>query len=241
KLPQLIYNSTNFNGYISRALMEADDGRVYAGGMYSGPTSAGCVFRSGYITNSQEITIKFLPLSVLKYISFTKAHTLNGGSIDYEFAYSLDQGNGWSDWLPFNDVTLQNIQCTKEGRDELKVRITLLSFSHDSTPKVNFISLQYDDGYRDSINDVVMAPNPFRPNKNNIQYVTFFNLPQQFELNVYSIAGGEVVSIKTFSLAGRYKWDVKNRNGSPLKNGVYICHLKDQKGNEKYLKLVVIR
>ncbi|MBU1075894.1 MAG: VCBS repeat-containing protein, partial [Spirochaetes bacterium] len=46
-----------------------------------------------------------------------------------------------------------------------------------------------------SIDSIVLSPNPFRPEKNNIQHITFHNLPSHFQINIYSIAGGEIINI----------------------------------------------
>ncbi|MBN1898799.1 MAG: SBBP repeat-containing protein [Spirochaetes bacterium] len=91
-----------------------------------------------------------------------------------------------------------------------------------------------------SIGQVIMAPNPFIPQSED-DLLSIFNLPFDFELNVYSTGGSEVARIDTSSINGKYLWDVKNKNREPLKSGVYICYFKDKKGNSKSLKLVVVR
>jgi len=237
-LVQLMKDSTVFPKKY-RAIKQMDNDKIYLGA-YTNDFGYGYIFNN-YFALSSEVILNSSPTSINRWFSFSKTEVLNGGNVAYEFSFTTNKGISWSSWYEMTDTNLQSVPCSGEGLDELKVKVTLYSLNHDQTPEIYSISLEYDDGYREDINNVVIAPNPFRPNKNNIHYVTFFNLPEHFELNVYSIAGGKIASLKGSSIVGRYRWDVKNKEGVPLKNGVYICNFKDNKGNEKRLKLVVIR
>lgn len=92
-----------------------------------------------------------------------------------------------------------------------------------------------------TIDNVVVAPNPFKPYSQAKDYVIFYNLPVEFEIWVYSTGGGEVTHIKDYSSGGRYQWNVKDASGNALTSGVYICYIKGSDNQSKYIKLVVIR
>ncbi len=239
KTPNLIKDTVDFGKYLDGALIQADDGRIYVGAATNG-YKGGYVFRSGYALSSQA-TLFFAPQYVNEWLSFSKSDNLNGGNIIYEFAYSTDNGNTWSEWLPLTDENLRNTPCKYDGNDRLKVRISLYSLNHSKTPEIDWISLQYTDKYIETLDNVIIAPNPFRPNKDNIDYVMFYNLPAQFEIKVYSIGGGEVFHTTANSIAGCWQWNVKNNDGKMLKSGVYIIYIEDTKGAQKILNLVVIR
>ncbi|MBN1899674.1 MAG: VCBS repeat-containing protein [Spirochaetes bacterium] len=93
----------------------------------------------------------------------------------------------------------------------------------------------------DNLNSVVVAPNPFEPGSDNRDYITFYYLTPDFNMKVYSIGGGVVANIEGRSTGGQYNWYVKNNKGEPLKSGVYICYFTNAAGQEKSVKIVVIR
>ncbi|MBN1899053.1 MAG: SBBP repeat-containing protein, partial [Spirochaetes bacterium] len=91
-----------------------------------------------------------------------------------------------------------------------------------------------------SLEEVTVGPNPFRPNTDGIEYVTFFNLPAEFEMNIYSITGAKVAHVNTQTYNGQYQWDARSSENKVLSSGVYMCHIK-ARGKEKLLKLIIIR
>ncbi|MBU1078134.1 MAG: T9SS type A sorting domain-containing protein, partial [Spirochaetes bacterium] len=240
KTPSLIKENTNFCNFSPRRrwpVFQDDTGRIYAGGAVD--KEQGYLFINQYAV-SNSVLLSFHPQGVVKYSSFEKSEILNGGSIIYQFMYSLDNGATWSAWADLTDVNLQNVPCKTLGEDKLKIRITLYSLNRYATPEVDRIKIIYDDGSRDNLDDIVVAPNPYESGGNN--YVTFYNLPLQVKMKVYSMGGGCIAEIDNiYSTVGRYKWDMKNREGEAIKSGVYICRLEDTKGNKRSLKLVIIR
>ena len=98
--------------------------------------------------------------------------------------------------------------------------------------------------YGNDLKIVYVGPNPFRPNTDaNVDHVTFVNLTKNVTITIYTILGKEVFKISKEKIgnSSNYKWNVKNSNGDKLASGVYICHIKNDKGHSKILRLVVIR
>lgn len=94
----------------------------------------------------------------------------------------------------------------------------------------------------ESMGDVVLAPNPFRPfSGEKDKEVRFYNLGGSFDLTVFSFTGRVVYSRSGVSSSGVFAWDVRDQEGRPLKSGTYFCRLSDPSGREQVLKLVVIR
>lgn len=91
-----------------------------------------------------------------------------------------------------------------------------------------------------SAGEVLMAPNVYRP-PGAYHGVTFFNVPQDFELKVYSVSGGLMLARRVTGSPERYLWDVSDGNGNPLRSGTYFCRILGDGGKEKYFKLTVVR
>jgi len=235
----LIWNGTNFGIYFSKALIQTADRRIYAGGSFDLSVPAP-IFYTGNVLSSQVIwTVP--PLYVTGYLSFSKVETLNNGQIQYEFSYSVDNGNSWSDWSSLTDALLQAVPCGGKGRDRLRIRITIMADSRTIAPQIDYLRLEYISGEPENLDQVVVAPNPVTFGKGEGQ-VTFFNLTPVVDMKVFSVGGGKVAQINNIqSSAGRYQWDLKNEKGEYIKSGVYICYLEDPQGNTKKLKLVVVQ
>ncbi len=105
----------------------------------------------------------------------------------------------------------------------------------------------------ESVKDVFAYPVPFRPNGPNRgdgdgqtgteeDGITFANIPQKGNIEIYSIDGRLVKNISIpWGLAdSKIKWNVKNNNGQKLASGVYIWRVVSGK-NSKMGKIVVIR
>ncbi|MBN1897295.1 MAG: SBBP repeat-containing protein [Spirochaetes bacterium] len=95
--------------------------------------------------------------------------------------------------------------------------------------------------FSDTLHNVVVGPNPFKPHEQHQDFVTFYNLTEEFELSVYDMSGNKVASIISVSPDGRFSWHPRNSEGKYLDSGIYICYIKDTNGHEKKLKLMIIR
>ncbi|MBN1899052.1 MAG: SBBP repeat-containing protein [Spirochaetes bacterium] len=91
-----------------------------------------------------------------------------------------------------------------------------------------------------SLDDIILAPNRFQPYEQGLDHVTFLNVPDEFELTVFTVQGKKVFHTLARSVSARYSWDVKDNEGHHLKSGIYFCHIKAF-NKEKKLKLIVIR
>ncbi|MEW5692277.1 MAG: T9SS type A sorting domain-containing protein [Candidatus Hydrogenedentota bacterium] len=99
--------------------------------------------------------------------------------------------------------------------------------------------------------NVIVYPNPFRPNDGNWQtgvdyngsagsgiYIT--NLMASTEVEVYNVSGQKVYDFVTSANTGTVQWDAKDKNGRYLPSGVYIMLLK-KGGDRKIVKFAIIR
>jgi len=155
KTANLIKDTVNFGCLGGGALIQADDGRIYVGAATNG-YKGGYVFRSGYPASADVILLLAPNGNLKRWCSFTKSDRTNGGDIKYEFQYSTDNGLNWSSWFSLNDANLQNINCGGNGSDVLKVRITLYSSNHTTTPEIDWIKLSYE--YRLSSRITALEP-----------------------------------------------------------------------------------
>lgn len=117
---------------------------MYVGG--SDWFTNGYVFKSGYPSSSQVVLTNIVPQDskIKRWLSWARSDALNGGAIIYEFSYSADYGSSWSGWLALSDANLLAVPCAGDGRDRLRIRLTMSSSNHDATPVVDWISLDYD-------------------------------------------------------------------------------------------------
>ncbi|MBU1078730.1 MAG: hypothetical protein KKH98_15635 [Spirochaetes bacterium] len=244
KTPDIIMHETNF-GLYSQALIQGDNGKIYAGGSTNYSLAGiGYVFRSGYPLNS-EILLDITPNFVDQWQSFTKSDTLNNGMIQYEFIYSTDNGNTWSSWQELNDANLQAITCSATEGDQLKIKITLSSYNRDTTPEIDWINIKTSNKLQYQL--FCNYPNPFDPNKEStcIEYLLSNN--EDVKLLVYSI-DSKITKDWKFTKGSeggraginRIFWDGRNNSGYKIANGVYFCYLK-YPGTEKMIKILVIK
>lgn len=238
KTPDLRHNNIPYGRFPGRALIQADDRRIYAGAAFD--KTNGFVFRSAYVT-SATAQFLFAPSSVIRYFSSSRSEALNGCGIQYDFAFSRDRGETWSAWAPLSDEALQSVECGGNGDDRLKVRAVLSSPDHERSPELDSFTLSYDDGSGTGLGSIVLAPNPLRCVSAR-DGVTFFNAPKEFSLAVFSMAGGMLLQSEGIrTTAGKYFWEPRNSSGEPLKSGTYLCRLTDTEGAGRYFKLVIIR
>ncbi|MDD5066365.1 MAG: PQQ-binding-like beta-propeller repeat protein [bacterium] len=93
-----------------------------------------------------------------------------------------------------------------------------------------------------NLENVRVAPNPFKPGLSGRKdYIMFYNLTLDFEIKLFSVTGLEINRVKARSDEGRYRLSPRTKDGKTLKPGVYICRITNPEGQEKTLKLVVIR
>ncbi len=108
-------------------------------------------------------------------------------------------------------------------------------------------------GAQNDLNNLVVAPNPFRPNDNSAGTgqnwtgavgtgVYFLNLPMQVRIQVYTVIGRKVFDYSTTQSTGQVQWDVRNEAGQDVASGVYVYIVTDLQTNQRVSgKLAVIR
>ena len=99
----------------------------------------------------------------------------------------------------------------------------------------------------EDISNVSVVPNPYiissRFNEStNGNRIRFTNLPQQCNINIYTISGEFVKTINhDDSFKGSSFWDLKNSSGRTAAPGLYIYTLETSNGLTKVGKFAVVR
>ncbi|MCP4228707.1 MAG: T9SS type A sorting domain-containing protein, partial [bacterium] len=82
--------------------------------------------------------------------------------------------------------------------------------------------------------DVYAYPNPIRP---NTDFITFANVPDGSEIDIYTITGDKVATVYERNLEAR--WFLRNDGGEEVASGVYLYYL-DSGTDTKIGKIAVI-
>lgn len=104
------------------------------------------------------------------------------------------------------------------------------------------------------ISRVYAVPNPYRtgssagtsPSYHNFpdMSIKFFNVPQEADIKLYTVAGDLVWETHHSNPGGRngiVSWDVRNKEGREVGSGVYIYRCETDGGDAVYGRIVVIR
>jgi hypothetical protein len=89
-----------------------------------------------------------------------------------------------------------------------------------------------------TIADLVVYPNPFRPGKSTSGVVRFRHMPPFSKVSIYTIVGEPVISFEA-GVHGYAEWDARNRGGTLVTPGVYIYIAKAPDGGKKIGKIQV--
>ncbi len=92
----------------------------------------------------------------------------------------------------------------------------------------------------DGLTSASVYPNPFKPHLGHT-HVTFDGLTAQAQIEVFTLVGEKVCTIRETDGDGQVSWDVTNAQGRKLASGVYIYRVSNDQGQEKISKLAVIR
>jgi len=91
------------------------------------------------------------------------------------------------------------------------------------------------------LSKAIVYPNPVRPNKNNVGYVTFDNLPTGTTIRIYNVNGLLLEEMKvTESNKGKIDWFLTNHEGNVVSSGIYVYTL-EYENMTKTGKIVVIK
>lgn len=96
-----------------------------------------------------------------------------------------------------------------------------------------------------NLDNLLVYPNPFKPNAGNIETGTwdngiiFGNLPADTKIEIFTITGDKLLS-ERLTAGGNWKWDVKNSDGEKVASGIYV-YLVRHGTDKKTGRLVVIK
>ena len=111
----------------------------------------------------------------------------------------------------------------------------------------NYVQLYPGVQPQDNLDNVSVVPNPYiissRFNEStNGNRIRFTNLPQQCNINIYTISGEFVKTINhDDSFKGSSFWDLENSSGRTVAPGLYIYTLETSNGLTKVGKFAVVR
>ena len=93
----------------------------------------------------------------------------------------------------------------------------------------------------ESLNRVVVYPNPFIPSQSISGYVTFKNLTENATIQIFDIAGRRVRTIDKETGGGdEAAWDVRNSNGDEVASGTYVFVIQSEEDTFTG-KIIVLR
>jgi len=100
----------------------------------------------------------------------------------------------------------------------------------------------------ESLDNVVVYPNPFKPNDGNdrtgtwSQGIIFGNLTSRATIKIYNITGELVRELEKLPEEGGQKvWDGNNEKGKKVASGIYVYLITNPQGDKKLGKLAVIK
>ncbi|MDD5066443.1 MAG: hypothetical protein PHF84_05295, partial [bacterium] len=192
-LPAMTVNNRKVeNGYMMG--IQASDRKIYYGAM-TNDNYGGFIFRSGYIDSARAFLTIHPNDYIMKWDDYSAEVSLNGGSVQYEFAASRDGGKSFDSWLTLSRENLRNVPCATNGQDLLNIRITLFSPGHETTPEISRLVIQYQTlPHFNDLSSVKAAPNPFK--RSGRKDICFFNLTDDFKIRIFSAGGGEIMEMK---------------------------------------------
>ena len=122
------------------------------------------------------------------------------------------------------------------GETALRIRAEDRAGNWTLIPELAICVLQPDLGR------VVPYPNPYKTTM-GLPGVQFINLTAQCEIKIFTIAGELVKTAGEDEVGdtGSYLWNLQNDAGDTVASGIYIYHIKNQKGQTKQGKMGIIR
>ncbi len=107
---------------------------------------------------------------------------------------------------------------------------------------------------QEDVQKIYAVPNPYRtgtsaettPYYHNFpdNSIKFYNMPNEADLKIYTVAGDLVWEVHHSSLDGTggvITWNTNNKHGQPTGSGVYIYRVESDTGDSMYGRIVIIR
>ncbi|MFH1282629.1 MAG: T9SS type A sorting domain-containing protein [bacterium] len=105
------------------------------------------------------------------------------------------------------------------------------------------LALLGEANYSDSVDTVVIYPNPFKGNnsgKFSSSVMRFNKIPTDAVIKIYNLAGELIKELRETDTDGLLEWDVKNKSGKDVASGVYLA-LIEGSNKDKIYKFAVER
>ena len=124
----------------------------------------------------------------------------------------------------------------------------IFSFSTTASKEENSVE-------QENMDEIYVVPNPYvvssniepldlqNPRDRGQRRVYFANLPSTCTINIYTMAGELVRSLKHNSSIedGIKYWDLTTSDNFPVSFGIYIFHVKSENGNESTGRFAIIK
>ena len=92
----------------------------------------------------------------------------------------------------------------------------------------------------ESLDRVVVYPNPFIPSQSNNGCITFKNLTENATIEVFDMAGRRVRTVSKVGGGDEATWDVRNSGGDRVASGTYVFVVQSD-GDDHVGKVVILR
>lgn len=97
----------------------------------------------------------------------------------------------------------------------------------------------------DATKDVFVAPNPYlgshkKEAKSGSRNLFFYNVPDEAKIQIFTLSGEKVVTLRNQSSDNIVEWDLKSSGGNEINAGIYIYKVYT-KDSEKIDKLVIVK
>ncbi len=124
--------------------------------------------------------------------------------------------------------------------EEIVVRVVAFDVAYPPNGLDTTYSFRIEPGPALDLSGASVFPNPYKPYKGHT-FVTFDGLTAQAKIEIFTITGERAATLEETDGDGKTLWDVVNDSGRKVASGVYICRVTNDKGEEKFFKLAVIR
>lgn len=85
--------------------------------------------------------------------------------------------------------------------------------------------------------NVIAGPIPFKISRD--KNFRFEKLTADATIKIYSILGELICTLQETDNDGKQEWDLKDKNGNIVNQGVYICEITNTKGERKFIKIAL--
>lgn len=94
--------------------------------------------------------------------------------------------------------------------------------------------------FASNLDQVYVYPNPVRDN-DFIDGLRFANLPREAKIEIFTVSGRYIQSIKETDGDGGVLWDMRDQSGKKIKPGIYMYHIQSEEtGEEKISTFSVV-